>query len=154
MGLMWTRMGPLNRTMTLATRKMWGVCVCVWVAQLCPTLCKPMDCSLPGSSVHGILQARILEWAAIPFSRGSSQPKDWTQVSWTANGSFTIWTTTEAQNTGWGVAHPTTAQSNRAKGRWRGHRTTGGWERRQLWEPVVPAMSSLSQHTRELIFWQ
>ena len=43
------------------------VCVCVSAAQLCPTLCNPMDCSLPGSSVHGILQARILEWAAIAF---------------------------------------------------------------------------------------
>ena len=53
----------------------------VLVAQLCPTLCDPMDCSPPDSSVHGILQARILEWVAIPFSRGSSQPKDRTQVS-------------------------------------------------------------------------
>ena len=44
----------------------------VLVAQLCLTLCDPMDCSPPGSSVHGILQARILEWIAIPFSRGSS----------------------------------------------------------------------------------
>ena len=42
------------------------------IAQLCTTLCDPMDCSPPGSSVHGILQARILKWAAIPFSRGSS----------------------------------------------------------------------------------
>ena len=42
------------------------------VAQSCPTLCDPMDCSLPGSSIHGILQARILEWVAISFSRGSS----------------------------------------------------------------------------------
>ena len=42
----------------------------VLVAQLCPTLCNPMDCSAPGFSVHGILQARILEWVAIPFSRG------------------------------------------------------------------------------------
>ena len=46
--------------------------VVVKVAQSCLTLCDPMDCSLPGSSVHGILQARILEWVAIPFSRGSS----------------------------------------------------------------------------------
>ena len=46
------------------------------VAQLCPTPCNPMNCSLPGSSVHGILQTRILEWVAIPFSRGSSQPRD------------------------------------------------------------------------------
>ena len=48
------------------------VCVCVLVAQSCPTLCDPMDCSPPGSSVLGIPQARILEWVAIPFSRGSS----------------------------------------------------------------------------------
>ena len=54
------------------------------VTQLCPTLCDPMDCSLPGSSVHEILQARILEWAAIPFCRGSSQPRDRTWVSSTA----------------------------------------------------------------------
>ena len=55
--------------------------VCVLVAQLCPTLCNPTNCTPPGSSVHGILQARILEWVAIPFSRGSSWPRDWTQVS-------------------------------------------------------------------------
>ena len=48
----------------------------VWkVTQSCPTLCNPMDCSLPGSSIHGILQARILEWSAFLFSRGSSQPR-------------------------------------------------------------------------------
>ena len=51
------------------------------VAQLCLTLCDPMDCSLPGSSVHEIFQARILEWVAISFSRGSSQPGDRTWVS-------------------------------------------------------------------------
>ena len=51
------------------------------VAQSCPTLCDSMDCSPPGSSVHGILQARILEWAAIPFSRRSSPPRDQTPVS-------------------------------------------------------------------------
>ena len=44
-----------------------GVCVCVLAAQSCPTLCNPIDCSLPVSSVHGILQARLLEWAAIAF---------------------------------------------------------------------------------------
>ena len=49
--------------------------------QLCPTLCDPMDCSLPGSSVPGILQARILEWIAMPSSRGFSQPKDGTCIS-------------------------------------------------------------------------
>ena len=51
------------------------------VSQLCLTLCRHMDCSLPGYSVHGILQARILEYVAVPFSRGSSQPRDQTQVS-------------------------------------------------------------------------
>ena len=49
--------------------------------QLCPTLCDPMDYSPPGSSVHGILQARLLEWVAMPSSRRSSQPRDWTQGS-------------------------------------------------------------------------
>ena len=52
-----------------------------------------MNCSSPGYSVHRILQARILEWVAIPFSRGSSQAKDWTQVSHIAGGFFTIWPT-------------------------------------------------------------
>ena len=52
----------------------------VLVAQSCLTL-RPVVCCPPGSSVHGMLQARILEWVAIPFSRGSSQPQDWTWVS-------------------------------------------------------------------------
>ena len=51
------------------------------VAQSCPTLCDLMGCSLPGSSLHGILQARVLEWVAISFSRGSSRPRDQTRVS-------------------------------------------------------------------------
>ena len=69
----------------------------VLVAQSCPTLCNSMDCSLPGSSVHGILQARILEWIAIPFSQGSSWPRDWTRVSCIAGRFFTIWATREAR---------------------------------------------------------
>ena len=56
----------------------WNVCL---VAQSCQTFWDPMDCSLPGSSVHGILQARTLEWVAMPSSRASSQPRDQTQVS-------------------------------------------------------------------------
>ena len=56
-----------------------SVCVCKSM-QLCPTLCDPMDRSPPGSSVHDILQARILMWVAMPSSKGSSQPKDWTCV--------------------------------------------------------------------------
>ena len=63
------------------------------VAQLCPTLCNPMDSSQPGSSVHGIFQARILEWVAISFSRGSSQPRDQTWVSCIVGTRFTFWAT-------------------------------------------------------------
>ena len=54
-------------------------CVCL-AAQLCPTLCDPVDCNPPASSVHGILQARTLEWVAMPVSSGSSRPRDWTRV--------------------------------------------------------------------------
>ena len=68
------------------------------VIQLCPTLCDPMDCSQPGSSVHGILQARILEWVAIPFFTVSLWPRGWTQVSCTAGRFFTIWDTRKAQH--------------------------------------------------------
>ena len=66
------------------------VCACVKVTQLCPTLCNLMDHSPPGPSVHGILQARILEWVTIPFSRGSSQSRDQTQVSCIAGGCCAI----------------------------------------------------------------
>ena len=59
------------------------------VAQLCPTLCNPMDCSLSGSSVPGTCQARVLECIAISFSRGSSQPRNWTRVSYIAGRRFT-----------------------------------------------------------------
>ena len=68
------------------------------VAQSCPTLCDPMNCSLPGFSVHGIFQARVLEWVTIPFSRGSSRPRDWTQVSCIVGRRFTLWATREAQS--------------------------------------------------------
>ena len=64
------------------------------VAQSCPTLCDPTDCSLPGFSIHGIFQARVLEWIAISFSRGSSWLRDRTQVSRIVNRRFTIWATT------------------------------------------------------------
>ena len=68
----------------------------VKVAQPCPTLCDLMGCSPPGSSVHGIFQARILEWVAISFPRGSSQLRDLTQVSHIAGRCFTAWATREA----------------------------------------------------------
>ena len=56
--------------------------VCVQLLQSCLTLCDPMGCSPPGSSVHGILQARILEWVAMPSSMGSFWPWDWTCICW------------------------------------------------------------------------
>ena len=67
-------------------------CYCL-VAKSCLTLCDPRYCSLPGSSVHGILQARILEWVAIFFSRGSSWPRDWTQVSCIRGRFLIVWAT-------------------------------------------------------------
>ena len=66
------------------------------VAQSCPTLCDPVDCSIPGSSVHGILQARILEWVTISFSRGTSRPRDQTWASRIEGRRFNLWATREA----------------------------------------------------------
>ena len=66
------------------------------VVQSCPTLRYPMDWSLQGSSVHGIFQARVLEWVAISFSRGSSRAREWTQVSRIAGRCSTIWAIREA----------------------------------------------------------
>ena len=61
----------------------------------CRTLCNPMDCSLPGSSVHGIFQARVLDWVATAFSSRSSRPRDGTQVSHIVDRCFTVWATRE-----------------------------------------------------------
>jgi len=77
------------------TRELVTCCVCVLVAQLCLTLWDSMDYSHQ-APVHGILQARILEWVAIPFSRGSSWPRYVTQVSCIAGRFFTVWATREA----------------------------------------------------------
>ena len=79
---------PKHTLLTLSIMFHHGVCALV--AQLCPALCNLIDCSPPGSFVHGILQARILEWVASPFSRGSSQPGDQTWVSCIAGRFFTI----------------------------------------------------------------
>ena len=62
--------------------KCYIMCMHAKLLKSSPTLCNPIDCSSPGSSVHGILQARILEWVAMPFSRGSSQPRDQTRISY------------------------------------------------------------------------
>ena len=67
----------------------------VLVIQMCLTLCNPMDCSLSGPSVHGILQAKILEWIAIPFSKESSWSRDQTPISFIAGRFFTVLATRE-----------------------------------------------------------
>ena len=76
-----------------------NVVCCAKSLQPCPTLCDPMDCSPPSCSVHGILQARIREWVAMPFSRGSSHPREQTQVSFIAGRFFTIWATWKPKQT-------------------------------------------------------
>ena len=63
------------------------------VSQSCPTLCNPVECSLPDSSVHGIFWARVLEWVALSFSRGSCQPSDRTRLSCIIGRHFTVWAT-------------------------------------------------------------
>ena len=97
------------------------------VAQSCPTLCYPMDCSPPGSSIRGIHQARILEWVAISFSRGSSQPRDRTQVSHIAGRCFNLWATREAHSS-WrrsqieeGFLNPYQHMHKPSKSQWRAH---------------------------------
>ena len=97
-----------------------------------------MDCSLPGSSVNGILQARILEWVAIPFSRGSSRPRDQTWVSRTADRLFAIWATREAPNKGLGSFkgnYKGTAKHPRASNHRKLSPSLGlkGKERKQQW---------------------
>ena len=95
-GSLWVVTGKLVPIWWIHTSVKWKVLV----TQLCPTLWDPdMDCSPPSSSVHRISQARILECAAIPFSRGSFQTRDWTQVSCIAGRFFTIWATREATHT-------------------------------------------------------
>ena len=81
----------------------WLISLCWWCLEnesiSCSVLsdsCDPMGYSLSGPSVHGILQARRLEWVAIPFSRGSSWPRDWTQFSHITGRFFTVWATRQA----------------------------------------------------------
>ena len=86
------------------TSDLWWIIVykplvwCEWIVKVkslsrVPTLRDPMDCSLPGSSVHGIFQARVLEWVTVSFSRRSSRPRDWTRVSHIVGRCFTTWAT-------------------------------------------------------------
>ena len=85
---------PLNTSMT--PERWVNIFSVVKFAQLCPTVCDAMDCSLPGASVHGILQARILEWVAVLFTRGSSQTRDQTLVSCIEGRFFILWATSKA----------------------------------------------------------
>ena len=99
--------------------------------QLCLTLCDPMDCSPPGSSLLGIFQARILEWVAIFFSRGSSRPRDRTCVSCISGRLFTIWATRERGNFlrlvglisvcykhNWGILYQAVGRSHAIQHKW------------------------------------
>ena len=95
-----------NIAINISHRVFWGLmlsclllvhyCCCCLVAKSCPVLYDPLDCSPPGSSVHGILQERILVWVAMPSSRGSSQPRNWTCLSCITGGFLTLWATMEA----------------------------------------------------------
>ena len=96
------------------------------VTQSCPTLCDLMDCILPGSSIHGIFQARVLEWVAIFFSRESSWPRDQTQVSHIAGRCFTVFATKEAQILEW-VAYPFSRSSSQPRNGTRVSCTAGGF---------------------------
>ena len=86
-----------NKSYKYCIKSYVGACS---VAKLHLTLCNPIDCSLSGSSVHGILQTRVLEWIAMPSSRGSSQPRDQTCISCTTRGCFFFyhWATWKAQS--------------------------------------------------------
>ena len=112
------------------------------VAQLCLTLCDPMDCSSAGSSVPGILQAGILEWVTIPFSRGSSWPRNQTWVFCIAGRFFTVWATREARGLSKHSSRINTAQKTRERERRkekseREGMSTGGWMK--SWEAFESA---------------
>ena len=94
------RKEPRTGSVWLWASPLVSLCMCVNLLQSCPALSGPIDCSLPGFSVHGILQARILEWVAMPSSRRSSWPRDWTPVSSIAGRFFTVWATREATQEG------------------------------------------------------
>ena len=114
---------PLGHTVTMKVK-----------VKSCPTPCDPMDCSLPGSSLHGILQARVLEWVAISFSRGSSWPRDQTQVSRIPGRHFNLWATRYQQtHSTWSPDH-------------------GGWQRIEVLQALRTKASDLSVLTRALGF--
>ena len=103
--------------------------------QSCPTLCDPMDCSLPGSFVHGIFQVRILEQIAMPSSRGSSRPRDWTQVScvFCITGSFFT-----AEPLGKPVCCPQPINPRPVGTRWSLPITSPATNQKNVHEPITP----------------
>ena len=132
------------------------------VNQLCPTLCDSMDCSLPGSSIHGILQARILEWVAIPFSRGLPQPRDWTQVSCIAGKFFTFWATRDAPQVPMGgsrkmgmrgvpVMNSDVTPRERLWGLWLWMPHLGLWK--TSWTQQEASQQFFSRITEEIVVW-
>ena len=96
----------IHTTMRYNYKPIWSEVKWSEVTQSCPSLCGTMDCSLPGFSIHGIFQARVLEWGAISFSRGPSWPRDRTRVSRIAGRRFTLWATREAPQTDLLYCHP------------------------------------------------
>ena len=81
--VLWSDNTDIEIVGQIADSETWKVCCCrCLVIQFCLTLCDSTDCNLPGSSVHGIFRAGMLEWVAISFSRGSSRPRDGTHISW------------------------------------------------------------------------
>ena len=97
-----------------------------------------MDCSSPGSSVHGILQARTVKWIVIPFSRGLSQPRDWTQVSYTVGRLFIVWATREA------LSGLITIKEMR---KWLGHLTPASFDPASVVPLTLPLCGSQSYST-------
>ena len=114
----------------------------VLVTQSCRTLCDPMDHSLPGSSVRAILQARILEWVAVPSSRGSSQPRDWTRVFSIAGRFFTIRATREAQS----LEKQKTSASFQLAEPLQGHKSD------HYWGPFITILSHIARNAHSQIF--
>jgi len=92
----WMKLEGIKWNKTRQTQMLYNITYMCVSHSLVPDSLQPMDCSPPGSSIHGIFQARILEWFAISFSRKISPPRDWTQVSCTAGKFSTNWATTEA----------------------------------------------------------
>ena len=129
-GKMKARMGPgalaVSGEWALSTdlRGLVHACVHAKLLQSCLTLCDAMDCSPPGSSVHGISQARIMESVAISFSRGSSRPRDKTQVSCIAGRFFTIWATWSLPLVRWRCSKWTTV--------WQTHVLLASWPWQRL----------------------